>query len=206
MMIISQLLNAARKYRHKRIERAIRRHFSVGDNTYLMPGVGIDIRTPRDICGSIGRDCVLSCNFIFESDQGHITIGDRTFINGNTQIISRNKIEIGSDVTIAWGVYIYDHNSHSLDHEDRIDDQKTLLKALSKEGGINDLWTMKDWSTVRSAPIKICDKAWIGFNSIILKGVTIGEGAVVGAASVVAHDVPPYTVVAGNPARIVKTL
>lgn len=60
----------------------------------------------------------------------------------------------------------------------------------------------KDWSTVKSAPIKICDKAWIGFNAIILKGVTIGEGAVVGAGAVVTHDVPPWTIVAGNPAVV----
>ena len=55
-------------------------------------------------------------------------------------------------------------------------------------------------------PIVIKDKAWIGFNSIILKGVTIGEGAIVGAGSVVTKDVPPYTIVAGNPARIVREI
>lgn len=55
-------------------------------------------------------------------------------------------------------------------------------------------------------PIIIGDDAWIGFNAIILKGVTIGEGAVVGAGAVVTKDVPPYTVVAGNPAGVVKKL
>ncbi|MBK8021791.1 MAG: hypothetical protein IPK19_10285 [Chloroflexi bacterium] len=54
------------------------------------------------------------------------------------------------------------------------------------------------------APIRICDKAWIGFNAVILKGVTIGEGAIVGAGSVVTKDVPAWTVVAGNPARIIR--
>lgn len=56
------------------------------------------------------------------------------------------------------------------------------------------------------APVKISDKVWIGFNSIILKGVTIGEGAVVGAGSVVTKDVPAWTVVAGNPARIIREI
>jgi galactoside O-acetyltransferase len=55
-------------------------------------------------------------------------------------------------------------------------------------------------------PVKIEDKVWIGFNSIILKGVTVGEGAIVGAGSVVTKDVPPYTIVAGNPARIIREL
>ena len=61
----------------------------------------------------------------------------------------------------------------------------------------------KNWENVKSAPIKIKDKAWIGFNSIILKGVTIGEGAIVGAGSVVTKDVADYTIVAGNPAVVV---
>ncbi|MCB0501084.1 MAG: hypothetical protein KDD32_00210 [Bacteroidetes bacterium] len=52
----------------------------------------------------------------------------------------------------------------------------------------------------------IKDKAWIGFNVIILKGVTIGEGAVVGAGSVVTKDVPDYTIVVGNPAKLIKKL
>ena len=64
----------------------------------------------------------------------------------------------------------------------------------------------KDWATVRSRPITIGDKAWIGFDCIILSGVTIGEGAVVGAGSVVRSDVEPWTVVAGNPAVPIKKL
>ena len=64
----------------------------------------------------------------------------------------------------------------------------------------------KDWSVVNSNPIKICDDVWIGMNVIILKGVTVGEGAIVGAGSVVTKDVPAWTVVAGNPARVVKVL
>jgi len=54
---------------------------------------------------------------------------------------------------------------------------------------------------VTSKPIMIEDDVWIGFNAAILKGVTIGKGAVVGACAVVLHDVPPYTIVGGNPAR-----
>jgi acetyltransferase-like isoleucine patch superfamily enzyme len=55
-------------------------------------------------------------------------------------------------------------------------------------------------------PVKINDRVWIGFNSIILKGVTIGEGGIVGAGSVVTKDVPPYTIVAGNPARVIREI
>ena len=81
-----------------------------------------------------------------------------------------------------------------------IDDE--LADLRSKQNMI----AHKNWDVVNSKPIKICDDAWIGMNCIILKGVTIGEGAIVGAGSVVTKDVPAWTVVAGNPAKVVKTL
>ncbi len=56
------------------------------------------------------------------------------------------------------------------------------------------------------SPVHVGDKSWIGFNSIVLKGVTIGEGAVVGAGSVVTKDVSAWTVVAGNPARVIREI
>ncbi len=62
----------------------------------------------------------------------------------------------------------------------------------------------KDWFTVSRKEINIRDKAWIGFNSIILKGITVREGTIVGAGSVVTKDVPPWTIVAGNPAKIIR--
>lgn len=68
----------------------------------------------------------------------------------------------------------------------------------------NDYLVNKNWNTVKSAPIKICDKVWIGFNCIILKGVTIGKGAIVAAGSVVTKDVEPWTVVGGNSAKVIK--
>ena len=64
----------------------------------------------------------------------------------------------------------------------------------------------KNWANVASAAVHINSKAWIGFNSIVLKGVTIGVGAIVGAGSVVTRDVPPWRLVAGNPARIIREL
>lgn len=62
----------------------------------------------------------------------------------------------------------------------------------------------KDWSNVKSKPIKICDKVWIGFDVVILKGVTIGEGAIIGAGAVVTKNVEPNSIMAGNPAVVIK--
>ena len=64
----------------------------------------------------------------------------------------------------------------------------------------------KNWNVVKKSPVIIEDKVWIGTRSIILKGVTVGEGAIVGAGSVVTKDVQPWTVVAGNPAQKIKEL
>jgi len=64
----------------------------------------------------------------------------------------------------------------------------------------------KNWQVVPMAPIHISDKVWIGFNVIILKGVNIGEGAIIAAGSVVTKDVPAWTLVGGNPARVIKQL
>jgi galactoside O-acetyltransferase len=65
---------------------------------------------------------------------------------------------------------------------------------------------VKRWDFVSVRPVRIGDKVWIGFGASILKGVNVGEGSVVGAKAVVTRDVPPYTVVAGNPARVVRQL
>jgi acetyltransferase-like isoleucine patch superfamily enzyme len=152
----------------------------------------------------IGRDCVLESVILFEkTDSGQVSIGDRVHIGGNSKIISIDKIEIEDDVTIAWDCTLYDHNSHPLDWEDRSMD---TLREVQDHKTTGDFIRNKDWSHVRHAPIRICRRAWLGFGVTVLKGVTIGEGAVVGAQSVVTRDIPPYCVAAGNPAKVVRRL
>nr|WP_306798988.1 DapH/DapD/GlmU-related protein [Clostridium perfringens] len=74
---------------------------------------------------------------------------------------------------------------------------------MSLSGFYNNNW---EWTNSINSPIIIEDNVWIGEFVRIMKGVTIGEGSIVGANAVVTKDVQPYTVVAGNPARIVKSL
>ena len=128
----------------------------------------------------------------FDKENASISIGKRVFMNGS--LIAAKKIEIGDDVLISWGVTIVDHNSHSISFSERAED-------------VNN-WRLgqKDWTHVKIMPIKISNKVWVGFNTIILKGVTIGEGAIVGAGSVVTKDVPAWTIVAGNPARVIREI
>lgn len=152
---------------------------------------------------TIGNNSMLNCSFIFESDKGQIAIGEYTFINAGTQLISKERIEIGSNVTIAWGCTLYDHNSHSIDYKER---QKDIRRQNDDYRNSKKLIASKDWGVVKSKPIIVEDNVWIGFDSVILSGVTIGEGAIVGARSVVRQNVEPWTVVAGNPAIVIKRL
>ena len=163
--------------------------------------IRLDDPEPRHYL-TIGHDCIVAGKFVFESSSGYVKIGNHSYIGDGT-FICRSGIEIGNNVTIAWGGTFYDHDSHSLDYMKRRKDIDDELNDI--RNGRNFILN-KDWSVVSSKPIKICDDAWIGMNVIILKGVTIGEGAIVGAGSIVTKDVPAWTVVAGNPARVVKLL
>jgi galactoside O-acetyltransferase len=183
-------------------KRNIQRYARIGNSIY--DNINIRLEDPEEgrIYLIIGDDCIVSGNYIFESKCGKVEIGKHCYIGCST-FISRNGITIGNNVTIAWGCTIYDHNSHSLDYSERRKDIDDELWSLRNGQSI---YKNKNWDPVKSSPITICDDVWIGMNCIILKGVTIGEGAVVGAGSVVTKDVPAWTVVAGNPAKIVKTL
>jgi len=141
----------------------------------------------------IGKASIVHANLSFERAGAEIIIGERTFI-GKSHLVAATRILIEDDVLISWGVTIVDHNSHSLSYSQR--SQDILDWQLGK----------KNWSNVVSKAVHISSKSWIGFNSIILKGVTIGEGAIVGAGSVVTKDVPAWTIVAGNPAKVIREI
>lgn len=141
----------------------------------------------------IGDRSMIDGDIIFECDKASVQIGDNTFIGGSKLICSK-RITIGNDVLIAWGCTIVDHNSHAVKFSLRKKDVSEWMAGR------------KDWRYVEQKEVVICDKSWIGFNSIILKGVTIGQGAIVGAGSVVTKDVEPWTIVGGNPARVIREI
>lgn len=151
------------------------------------------VRLQRGCVVSIGEQSSVSANICFDREDAIVEIGEGTFL-GKSLLVSAGRISIGDGVLISWGVTIVDHNSHSLKWVDR---QKDYYN-----------WRLgrKDWKQVVVSPVVIGDRVWIGFNAIVLKGVTIGEGAIVGAGSVVTCDVPPHTIVAGNPARVIREL
>jgi acetyltransferase-like isoleucine patch superfamily enzyme len=160
---------------------------SAGSGSRLSVGA---VRSARRGHVAIGSDCILSCHFSFDRPQATIRIGDRCFI-GKSHLVAAESIEIGNDVIMSWGITVVDHNSHAVDWRDR-------------QGDVLD-WHQgkKDWAHVRVTPVKIESNVWIGFNAVILKGVTIGHGAVVAAGAIVTKDVAPGTMVAGNPAKTI---
>lgn len=125
---------------------------------------------------------------------GSIKIGSDCYIGDGSRIWSGESVIIGDNVLVSHNVSIVDTNSHETDHFERAKRYKDLI--------INGPW--KDKGSIKTSPIRICDYVWISFGAIILKGVTIGEGAIVAAGAVVTKDVEPFTVVAGNPAVVVK--
>ncbi|WP_419801111.1 acyltransferase [Mucilaginibacter sp.] len=201
--MISDGIKFLKKIIHKTRFDKIKSFIKVGKSHFLE---GFDLRINNPIKDKIylnvGNDCILNCNVIFESSNGKITIGDKVFI-GNSTLICRTQIIIEDFVFIAWGGYIYDHNSHSIDYLQRQKDIEQQLKDL-RDG--RNFIENKNWDNVVSKPIKICTNAWIGMNCIILKGITIGEGAIVAAGSVVTKDVKSWTIVGGNPATLIKEI
>ena len=141
----------------------------------------------------VGHGCIIAARISFDANEGLVSIGDNTYV-GASHLVCHTGITIGSDTVISWGVTVVDHNSHSTRWSER---SRDVADWRARQ---------KDWQHVSIAPVTIGDKVWIGFNAIILRGVNIGEGAVVGAGAVVTKDVPAYTVVAGNPARVIRTL
>lgn len=117
-------------------------------------------------------------------DEPRLTIGDRVDIGHNSHFIVNREIVIEDDVKIASGCTFMDTNSHPMDAEAR---------AANLPPSREDC-----------KPIRVCRKAWIGQQCFVMKGVTIGEGAIIGAGSVVATDIPPYTAARGNPAIVVS--
>jgi galactoside O-acetyltransferase len=181
------------------------RYVDINETTFLKGGLKLIFYTKKDEKKylEIGSRGIINSKFIFESEKGSVKIGDNVHI-GNATFISRNSIVVGNDVTMAWDIVIYDHNSHSIYWEERKNDNNQCYQDYINHSGNNIV--NKDWVNVKDAPIIIKDKVWLGFGVTVLKGVTIGEGAVVGAKSVVTKDVLPWTVVAGNPAKEIKSI
>lgn len=158
------------------------------------------IRTPHiEKTAQIGSYCLVGPNTTISSN---VTIGDFTYFNStHAPIIVENNVRIGSFVSVAPGVFIApgNHNisyatTHPILYSDYYVNKMGYDASLLKEQGLMDADVVTE----------IGNDVWIGLNSVIRRGVKIGDGAVIGSGSIVTKDVPSYAVVVGNPAKIIK--
>lgn len=145
---------------------------------------------------NLGKNVQLS-GWLTVSYGGRITIGDYTLIGNNTVVEAFDQVEIGAYTMISSEVLIMDNNNHSIYAQDRLID--TLGSPDFNKVRINNVNCVHK-------PIKIGNHVWIGRRAIILKGVTIGDRSIVAAGAIVTKNIPPDTIVAGNPAKVVKKI
>jgi acetyltransferase-like isoleucine patch superfamily enzyme len=126
---------------------------------------------------------------------GRITLGSYCYVGDNSKLWSAVELAVGDRVLIGHNTSIFDSDTHPLRPAER---HRQYVDIITK-GHPPQI-------DLREEPVIIEDDVWIGCNAVVLKGVRIGRGAVVGAGSVVTKSVPPYVIVAGNPARIVREL
>ena len=130
--------------------------------------------------------------------RGRVNVGAYTILNG-TYFVSNGHIEVGDHCLLAWGVVLTDTWPS---------DARSLPISLRREvmRMIADNPARSLPAFVEPQPVVLEDNVWVGFDVVILPGVRLGRGSVVGCKTIVAEDVPPYAVVVGSPARVVRYL
>lgn len=124
-------------------------------------------------------------------------MGAGSRINTPLTVVRAHNVKIGKNVIIMNGCLMMSAGGITIDDEAQIAANVQL---------ISNNHDLKNRMIITCKPIHICRRAWIGAGATILPGITVGENSVVGAGSVVTHDVEPNTIVAGNPARIIKKI
>ncbi len=143
----------------------------------------------------IGERSVVRGELFTFAHGGEIRIGDWCYVGEGTRIWSAGRIVIGNRVLIAHQVNIFDSLTHPIDAKLR----HQHFRAIVEHGHPRRI-------DLDERPVCIGDDVWIGAGSTILRGVRVGDGAIVGAGSVVTHEVPAWSVVAGNPAKVIRAL
>jgi acetyltransferase-like isoleucine patch superfamily enzyme len=167
----------------------------LADSAYVETSFSfVECRSQRTPAVTIGRGTSTYLGTMFDvGQQGRVTLGDFVLVHG-ARIICDAEITLEDYVLISWNVVLMDTYRVSLDPAARRLEVALVPQRHPRrlEGGAGP------------RPIRVGRGAWIGFDTCVLPGVTIGEGAIVGARSVLTTDVEPFTIVAGNPARPVR--
>ncbi len=127
--------------------------------------------------------------------EGRCEIGPEVYVGDGAIISSWTNVEIGEGTLLAHGAQVFDNDTHPIDAAGR----RAHFRAILKLGPRGE-------AIVGARPVRIGRDCWLGFGAAVMKGVTLGEEAIVAAGAVVTSDVRPRTIVAGNPARMVRRL
>lgn len=174
--------------------KQFQRNAVFGKDCFFDETSGCSNTTGRKDSIKIGESCAVR-GHVYAMGQGKVEIGAHTYIGSQTHITAVESIKIGKCAIISNFVRVVDCNSHPTDPQERLE--------MSMSGFFNENW---DCTRSASKPIVIEDNVWLGEFSTVLKGVTVGKGSIVASHAMVTKDVPAYSVVAGNPAKIVKQL
>lgn len=155
----------------------------VGDATEIRQGCGLYGRSNEEIGIKIGARCRIKEYCMLDAYSGHIFLGEQVLLGQASTIHGHGGVEIGDYTLIGPHVCIFSNNHI-------FDDVKRLIQSQG------ELWEKTT----------IGRNAWIGAGSIILAGVTVGDNSVIGAGAVVTRDIPPNSLAAGMPARVIKSL
>jgi acetyltransferase-like isoleucine patch superfamily enzyme len=142
----------------------------------------------------IGTNCAIR-GVIRCARGARVTIGDTVYVGDGVIMDALSSIEIGDATLIAHGAQIFDNNSHPVDAAEREAHFRSII-GLQADRGVK----------IGSAPVKVGRRCWLGFNAAVMKGVTLGDDAIVAAAAMIVRDVEAKTIVAGNPAQVIKQL
>lgn len=169
----------------------------IADSAHLETSYSfLHFRSERPRGVSIGHASSVYLGTMFDvGPRGRVRIGRFSLING-AWFICDAEIVIGDYALISWNVVFMDNYRAAFEARRRRPQLRAVPTAQPR----------RLVADAPSSPIRIGRNVWIGFDCCVLPGVTIGEGSVVGARSVVAEDVPPFTVVAGNPARVIRRI
>ena len=163
----------------------------------IFPEASIDNLANDSDLITIDSNSVIRGQLLVFTHGGNIKIGKSCYLGEGSRVWSAASVSIGDRVLISHNVNIHDTNSHSIDAKLRYEHFTTIMSTGHPKDNRYDIVSNK---------IVIGDDVWIGFNSTILKGVTVGNNSIIAASSVVTKDVPPWTIVAGNPAKIIREI
>jgi acetyltransferase-like isoleucine patch superfamily enzyme len=190
-------MSTARKLSWDWFPGTIPENVVVDDTAYIETSFSFQFfRSTRPGGVAFGRGASTYLGTMFDvGPNGRVTLGDYALVHG-ARIICDAEVSIGDYALISWNVVLMDTYRVPLNPRERRKELELVpTRALRLA-----------CADVPAKPIRIERNVWIGFDVCVLPGVTIGEGSIVGARSVVTADVPPFTIVAGNPARIIRKL